>query len=263
MGMLRCRVNKKIFVLLVLLISGVAFVNGQVPISTATVVNTFPHDPNAFTQGLVFAQGQLYEGTGRNGQSSLRRVALGSGEILQRSNLNARYFGEGITIKDGKVYQLTWQSQVGFVYDLKSFKLEKTFLLPGEGWGITHDGKHLIVSDGTAFLRFLDVTSLQEVSRLAVTLDGAPIDRLNELEFINGEVWANVWYTDMIVRIDPATGMVTSRLDLSGINQQRGTDDVLNGIAWDEDAQRLFVTGKLWSQLYEIKVDDKVEATVP
>lgn len=234
---------------------GLVPVQAAVPTYTATVIDTFPHDPNAFTQGLVIDEGQLYEGTGRNGQSSLRKVALETGEILQRTNLNARYFGEGITILNGKVYQLTWQTHLGFVYDLASFKVEKTFFLPGEGWGITHDGIHLIVSDGTAFLRMLDPATLTEVSRVEVKMDGLPLDRLNELEFIDGEVWANVWYTDAIVRIDPATGTVTGRIDLSNINQQRATDDVLNGIAWDAETGRLFVTGKLWPQLYEIKVE--------
>ena len=242
-------------VILLALIGSMLPVQAEVPLYTATVINTYPHDPNAFTQGLVFVDGELFEGTGRNGQSSLRKVALESGEILQRSNLNARYFGEGITILNGKVYQLTWQTQLGFVYDLASFKVEKTFFLPGEGWGITHDGTQLIVSDGTAFLRMLDPATLQEVSRVEVKLDGLPLDRLNELEYINGEVWANVWYTDAIMRIDPVTGTVTGRVDLSSINQQRATDDVLNGIAWDEKSDRLFVTGKLWSQLYEIKVE--------
>ena len=242
-------------IFLPLLLIGALAVQAAVPSYTATVVDTYPHDPNAFTQGLVVADGQLYEGTGRNGQSSLRKVALESGEILQRANLNARYFGEGITIMNGKVYQLTWQTQLGFVYDLASFKVEKTFFLPGEGWGITHDDTHLIVSDGTAFLRMLDPESLKEVSRVEVKMDGLPLDRLNELEYINGEVWANVWYSDAIVRIDPATGTVTGRVDLSAINQQRATDDVLNGIAWDEKSERLFVTGKLWSQLYEIRVE--------
>lgn len=241
--------------ILCLFLVGIVPVQAAVPTYTATVIDTFPHDPNAFTQGLVIEDGQLYEGTGRNGQSSLRKVALETGEILQRSNLNARYFGEGITILNGKVYQLTWQTHLGFVYDLASFKVEKTFFLPGEGWGITHDGTHLIVSDGTAFLRMLDPATLTEVSRVEVKMDGLPLDRLNELEFIDGEVWANVWYTDAIVRIDPATGVVTGRIDLSNINQQRATDDVLNGIAWDEESKRLFVTGKLWSQLYEIKVE--------
>jgi glutamine cyclotransferase len=226
----------------------------EVPVSTVRVVNTYPHDPNAFTQGLVFLDGELYEGTGRNGESSLRRVALDSGELLQRRNLGALYFGEGITIMNERVYQLTWQSQLGFVYDRTTFELQKTFFLPGEGWGITHDGTNLIVSDGTAQLRFLDPETQQEVKRITVTEDGLPVNRLNELEYINGEVWANVWYTDFIVRIDPATGQIRSKLDLTGLHPTRGADDVLNGIAWDASAERLFVTGKLWSSLFEVEV---------
>jgi len=225
-----------------------------VPVQKIAVVASYPHDPAAFTQGLVFEDGFLYEGTGRTGQSSLRRVALDSGEVLQRSNLGARYFGEGITILNDRIYQLTWQSHIGFVYAQDSFKQEQTFFLPGEGWGITHDGTYLIVSDGTTNLRFLDPQTFKEVKRVAVTEAGLPLDRLNELEFINGEVWANVWYTDFIVRIDPASGKVIAKLDLSGLYQSRGIDDVLNGIAWDAAGERLFVTGKLWPALYEVRV---------
>ncbi len=227
-----------------------------VPVRQVEVVASYPHDPDAFTQGLVFDDGFLYEGTGRNGQSSLRRVALDTGEILQRSNLGARYFGEGITIMDGRIYQLTWQSHIGFVYAQDSFRQEQTFFLPGEGWGITHDGTHLIVSDGTSALRFLDPASFKEVKRIEVTEAGQPLDRLNELEYIDGEVWANVWYTDFIVRIDPATGQVKSKLDLSGLYQTRQPDAVLNGIAWDAEGRRLFVTGKLWPALYEVRVSE-------
>ncbi|MGV3590328.1 MAG: glutaminyl-peptide cyclotransferase [Gammaproteobacteria bacterium] len=230
-----------------------------VPVATVEVVQTYPHDPDAFTQGLVIFDGELYEGTGRNGQSSLRRVALDTGEVLQRRNLGSMYFGEGITIMNGRVYQLTWQSQLGFVYDRASFDLQKTFFLPGEGWGITHDGTHLIVSDGTAQLRFLDPETQKEVKRITVTEDGLPLNRLNELEFIDGEVWANVWYTDYIVRIDPQTGRINSKVDLGGLHPTRGADDVLNGIAWDAEAQRLFVTGKLWSALYEVKIVEPAE----
>jgi glutaminyl-peptide cyclotransferase len=244
-------------VLAALLALGSIAACAEVPVFTARVVNTFPHDPDAFTQGLVALNGELYEGTGRNGQSSLRRVALETGDVLQRRNLGPLYFGEGITIMGERIYQLTWQSQLGFVYDRASFDLQKTFLLPGEGWGITHDGTHLIVSDGTADLRFLDPQTQAEVKRVAVTEDGMPLDRLNELEYIDGEVWANVWYTDFIVRIDPATGNVVSKLDLSGLHMQRGADDVLNGIAWDAATDRLFVTGKLWSALYEIELVDE------
>jgi glutamine cyclotransferase len=234
--------------------------HADVPVYEVRVLNTFPHDPDAFTQGLTVHRGELYEGTGRNGASSLRQVDLASGEILQRRNLASRYFGEGITILGDQVFQLTWQSQLGFVYDLASFDLQKTFFLPGEGWGITHDGSRLIVSDGSAFLRFLDPDTLRETSRVQVTENGQPVDRLNELEYIDGEVWANVWYTDTIVRIDPATGVINSKLDLGALHRQRGTDDVLNGIAWDADNERLFVTGKLWPNLYEIEV---VDATSP
>lgn len=228
----------------------------DVPVYKIEVINTFPHDPAAFTQGLAFHGGHLYEGTGRNGESSLRKVDLLTGDVQQKTMLPIQHFGEGITIFGDKVYQLTWQTHLGVVYDLATFKQVQSFYLPGEGWGITHDGSRLIVSDGTSFLRFLDPGTLREVSRIQVTEEGTPLDKLNELEFVDGEVWANVWYTDYIVRIDPGTGQVVGKLDLSGLNQQRSTDDVLNGIAWDADSGRLFVTGKLWSQLYEIKVSE-------
>ena len=234
----------------------------EVPVYKIEVVNTWPHDAAAFTQGLTWYQGNLYEGTGRNGQSSLRMVDLETGELLKRQNLAQRFFGEGIAIIDERVYQLTWQSHMGFVYDLDSFEQQKTFFLAGEGWGITYGNDALIVSDGSAFLRFLDPETLQQESRVQVTLNGNPVQSLNELEFINGEVWANVWYQDVIVRIDPQTGNVNSIVDLSGLYPQRKSrDEVLNGIAWDEEGQRLFVTGKLWSSLFEITVvdDDQVE----
>jgi len=247
MNLLRC-------VAAVLLVQMATFACAEVPVYKVEVVKSYPHDPAAFTQGLVFLDGALYEGTGRNGESSLRKVELATGSVQQQLKLPAQHFGEGITVLNGKVYQLTWQTHVGFVYDLAGFRQLQSFYLPGEGWGITHDDSRLIVSDGTANLRFFDPATLKETGRVPVTEDGKPLDRLNELEFINGEVWANVWYTDSIVRIDPATGKVTGKLDLSGLHQQRGSDDVLNGIAWDEAGQRLFVTGKLWNALYEIKV---------
>lgn len=241
---------------LLLLALAASFAHGAVPVKNVEVINTYPHDAKAFTQGLVSINGVLYEGTGRNGESSLRKVELATGTVQQRAMLPAQHFGEGITVLNNKVYQLTWQTHVGFIYDLNSFKQVQSFYLPGEGWGITHDGKQLIVSDGTANLRFLDPLTLKETGRVQVSEDGKPLDKLNELEYINGEVWANVWYTNFIVRIDPATGVVKSKLDLSDLNQSRSTDDVLNGIAWDAESQRLFVTGKLWSQLYEIKVKE-------
>jgi glutamine cyclotransferase len=216
-----------------------------VPVSKVEVVESYPHDNTAFTQGLVFINGSLYEGTGRNGASEVRKLDLTTGKVQQQTKLPAQHFGEGITVLEGKVYQLTWQTHLGFVYDLATLKQLKSFYLPGEGWGITHDGKQLIVSDGTASLRFFDTTTLK---------DGKPLDKLNELEFINGEVWANVWYSDFIVRINPESGAVVGKLDLTGLHTQRSADDVLNGIAWDADGKRLFVTGKLWSTLYQIQL---------
>ena len=231
-----------------------AAVLADTPVQQIEVIAEYPHDPAAFTQGLVIHKGALYEGTGRNGESALRLLDLETGEVLKRENLSSRYFGEGITILGDKLYQLTWQSHLGFVYAVDTLKLEKNFFLPGEGWGITHDGKELIVSDGTAMLRFIDPQTLKETRRVAVTQDGLPVNRLNELEYINGQVWANVWYTDTIVRINPANGQIVARIDLTILNQGRGSDDVLNGIAWDAENERLFVTGKLWPKLYEIRV---------
>ncbi|MGA0934036.1 MAG: glutaminyl-peptide cyclotransferase [Pseudohongiellaceae bacterium] len=221
------------------------------------IVKTYPHDDNAFTQGLVIHDGKLYESTGRNGQSGIRLVDLESGDLLERKNLASRFFGEGITILNDKIYQLTWQAQLGFVYDLDTFVQEKSFYVPGEGWGITDDGEQLIMSDGTPELRFLDPETLQETHRVQVTANGTPITYLNELEYINGEVWANVWYQDIIVRIDPATGNVTGVVNLMGLHPERRTrDEVLNGIAWDEATGKIYVTGKLWSALYEITVTE-------
>lgn len=220
------------------------------------VVAAYPHDPMAFTQGLAVANGRLYEGTGRYGASSIRRVDLETGRVEQRRELNARYFGEGITILDGRLYELTWRAGLGIVYDLESFDLLETFRYPGEGWGLANDGERLILSDGTSTLRFLDPESFEELGRVTVREDGTPLDRLNELELVDGEVWANVWYEDRIVRIDPETGEVLGALDLSRLYpaSQRGSEAVLNGIAYDAEADRLFVTGKNWPQLFEIEV---------
>lgn len=226
-----------------------------VPILETEVVNSFPHDPRAFTQGLVIADGELFESTGRNGASSLRRVGLEAGEILQRHNLEQRYFAEGITVLDERIYQLTWRANALFVYDRDNFTLLDSYYLPGEGWGLTDDGERLIVSDGTEVLRFLDPSSGKETGRVSVSYRGEALRNLNELEYINGEVWANVWYQDAIVRIDPETGQVNSVLNLSGLNPvPENREAVLNGIAWDKDNERLFVTGKLWPKLYEIRV---------
>jgi len=242
---------------LVLLLPAKQLLAEEIPNYAAEILNIYPHDSAAFTQGLTVYDGQLYEGTGQYGESTLRRVDLESGELLQRHNLESSYFGEGITVMDDKIYQLTWRSNVGFVYELDTFNQLGSFYLPGEGWGITHDGEHLIVSDGSAYLRFLDPETLQEVSRLEVRDAQGAVNNLNELEYINGEVWANIWYRDYLVRIDPQSGVVNSLVDLSNLNSNRRRfDDVLNGIAWDAENERLFVTGKLWPRLYEIRVLD-------
>lgn len=231
------------------------FSSAEIPVYQAEIVQQYPHDPNAFTQGLVFADGKLYEGTGQRGQSALRLLDLETGELLQSNNMERRYFGEGITILGDKIYQLTWVSNVGFVYDKDSFTQLSSFYVPGEGWGITHNNEYLIVSDGSSYLRFFDTESLSEVKRIQVTDELGAVGNINELEYINGEIWGNIWYQDYIVRIDPNTGEVNSRVDLTGLyTARRNRDAVLNGIAWDADNARLFVTGKLWPNLYEIKV---------
>jgi glutamine cyclotransferase len=225
--------------------------------STYQVINAYPHDPTAWTQGLVYVDGQLYEGTGGNGASTLRRVDLETGNILQSYALPDEYFGEGITVLGERVIQLTWQSRVGFVYARDSFALLDTFSYPGEGWGLTHDGQQLIMSDGTATLRFLDPETFAEVGRITVTDNGQAVHNLNELEYVRGEIYANVWQGDRIARIAPATGNVVGWIDLTGLLQaedRRAPVDVLNGIAYDARQDRLFVTGKLWPRLFEIKL---------
>ena len=223
------------------------------------VVRSYPHDSEAFTQGLEFADGFLYESTGLNGRSSIRKVALGTGDVVQRRAVGAEHFGEGITIWQDKLFELTWQSQLALVYDRRTFQPLRTFSYSGEGWGLTHDGTSLIMSDGTAALRFLDPVTFRERRRVTVTDGGAPVKELNELEFVRGEVWANVWTTDFIVRVDPATGRVTGWIDLRGLlpPNQRAGDAVLNGIAYDAPNDRLFVTGKLWPRLFEIKLNKR------
>jgi glutamine cyclotransferase len=231
---------------------------GQVPVYSYEVVNSFPHDPNAFTQGLVWEDGLLYEGTGLNRRSSLRKVDLETGKVLQSQPLAGQYFGEGIVIWGERIYQLTWQSEVGFVYDKDSFSQLSTFTYPTEGWGLTHDGKRLIMSDGTFVLYFRSPDSFAEIGRIHVMDGSRPIVRLNELEYVEGEVFANIWQTDRIARIDPDTGAVVGWIDLTGLlpPQDRAGQqvDVLNGIAYDDANDRLFVTGKLWPKLFEIRL---------
>ena len=223
---------------------------------TYEIVNTFPHDPAAFTQGLIFLDGTLYEGTGLNGKSSLRRVTLESGEVRQQHNLETRFFGEGIVGFEQRIIQLTWRSQLAFVYDRDSFELLNQFTYTTEGWGLTHDGQRLIMSDGTATLYFRDPETFVETGRIEVHNDSQPVARLNELEYIEGEIFANIWQTDYLARIAPDSGEVLGWIDLTGLLSptQRRHTDVLNGIAYDPQNKRLFVTGKWWPYLFEIKL---------
>ena len=220
------------------------------------VVREYPHDPEAFTQGLIFRDGFLYESTGQTGRSSVRKVRLETGEVVQRHMLANEYFGEGLTDWGDQLLQLTWVTNVGFVYDLASFKEIRRFNYVGEGWGLTHDGTRLIMSDGTPNLRFLDPATFDEQSRLNVRDHNGSVDDLNELEFVKGSVYANVWLTERIAIIAPDTGVVTAWVDLAGLRPRQGPpgDDVLNGIAYDAAGDRLFVTGKLWPRLFEIRL---------
>ncbi len=222
------------------------------------VIHVYPHDPNAFTQGLIYLDGHLYESTGMNGRSSLRMVDLASGKVLQNYNLPADDFGEGLTDWGSNLIQLTWVSHKAFVYDRFSFRLLRTFRYDGEGWGLTHNEKHLILSDGTDELRFLDPDSFRVVRKLKVVGEnGSKVQNLNELEYIRGEIYANVWETDEIVRISPKSGKILGRINLGGIidkHELHGNGAVPNGIAYDPATGRLFVTGKLWPKLFEINV---------
>jgi glutamine cyclotransferase len=221
---------------------------------TYNVVNVYPHDAAAFTQGLVFEDGVLYEGTGLYGQSTLRRVELETGNVTQLHSLSNSIFGEGITVLGDRIIQLTWKAGKGFVYDKNSFDVLQTFEYSTEGWGITHDGSRLIMSDGTATLYFLDPETLQITGQVEV-FDEEPVEELNELEYIDGKVYANVWHEDKIAVINPETGQVTGWIYLSGINNEENTgENVLNGIAYDTERDRLFVTGKKWSKIFEIEL---------
>ena len=220
------------------------------------VVNSYPHDREAFTQGLIFRDGFLFESTGLNGRSTVRKVRLESGEVLQRRTVDQQYFAEGLTDWGDRLLQLTWQSNIGLVYDLASFTLTSTFAYRGEGWGITHDSRRLIMSDGTPSLRFLDPVTFRETGRITVRDGAASVDELNELEFVKDRIFANVWQTDRIAMIDPESGAVTGWLDLKGLLTGRDASgaNVLNGIAYDSVRDRLFVTGKLWPRLFEIRL---------
>lgn len=221
------------------------------------VVRTYPHKRDAYTQGLVFENGFFYEATGLKGQSSIRKVQVGTGEVIQSFVVDPSIFGEGVTIFGDKIIQLSWQANVGFVYDKKTFQLLAKFNYTTEGWGLTNDGKRLIMSDGTNKLYFLDPETFVELDRISVYDDKGPVNQLNELEYIDGEIYSNIYQTDKIARIDPATGKVLSYIDLKGILPESDYDadtDVLNGIAYDFDNKKLFVTGKKWPKLFEIKL---------
>jgi glutaminyl-peptide cyclotransferase len=226
------------------------------PVAGYRVVHVFPHDPQAFTQGLEYVDGVLYEGTGLNGRSTIRKVRLENGEVLQVQKVDDQYFGEGITVWRNTLFELTWQSGVGLIYDRASLTRTGTFTYRGEGWGLTHDGSRLIMSDGTAALRFLDPATQKETGRIEVRDGAAPVASLNELEYVKGEILANVWQSNRIARIAPATGRVIGWIDLAGLLSPADAHgvDVLNGIAYDAAGDRLFVTGKLWPKLFEIRV---------
>lgn len=229
------------------------------PVFGYTVVHTYPHDRDAFTQGLQVVDGTFYEGTGLNGRSSIRRVKIETGEVLQKRDVPPQYFGEGITVRGTELFQLTWQTGVAFVYDRQTFAPKRQYKYTGEGWGLTQDKTMLIMSDGTEYLRFLDPATFTEKRRLRVMAAGQPLKNLNELELVKGEILANVWQTDYVARIDPSTGVVTGYIDFRGLltpREREGTD-VLNGIAWDEKSDRLFITGKLWPRVFEVRITRK------
>lgn len=230
----------------------------KTPVSGYTVVRSYPHDPKAFTQGLEYFDGFLYESTGLKGRSGVRKVEIESGKVVQEEKIHPQYFGEGLTIAQGKIFQVSWQDRQGFVYDAKTMKFIRNFTYFGEGWGLTHDVGGLVMSDGTSTLRFFETTRFQEKRRLKVMDGGVAIERLNELEMVRGEIWANVWETDYIVRISPKDGRVLGWINLKGLlgapNVKPSAEAVLNGIAFDAQKNRIFVTGKLWPRVFEISV---------
>ena len=231
-----------------------------VPVYSYTVMHAWPHDTRAYTEGLFYLHGYLYEGTGSVGQSFVRRVELQTGKVLQQTATpGPAFFGEGIVAWKDRLIELTWRGQQGFIFDLATLKPLARFSYPGEGWGLTSDGKHLLMSDGTPTLRLLDPETLQQVGRIDVTIDGKPLPNLNELEWVNGQIYANVWLTQRIARIDPSSGKVVGWIDLSGLwprpeDTPDPDNDVLNGIAYDTAGDRLFVTGKRWPHVYEIRL---------
>jgi glutaminyl-peptide cyclotransferase len=235
-----------------------AVAQAGIPEYTFDVVHTYPHDPAAFTEGLFYLNGFLYESTGLEEHSTIRKVRLESGRVVQKIDIPAQYFGEGIVNWKNQLVSLTWKSQVGFVFDLATLKQQRQFGYRGEGWALTQDGKQIIMSDGTPELRLLNPSTLKETGRITVTLAGKPLSNVNELEWVKGEIYANLWQTNWIVRIEPHTGAVVGLIDLTGLLSRSdfvpGQTDVLNGIAYDAKGDRLFVTGKNWPKLFEIRL---------
>jgi len=230
-----------------------------VPVYGYRVVHSYPHDTGAYTEGLFYRDGYLYESTGNVGESTIRKVDLATGQVLQQRELPPPDYGEGIVAWRNQLVELTWQSHKGYTYDLDSFRPTGSFRYPGEGWALTANDRHILMSDGTPTIRVLDPQTLSQVSAIFVTADGAPVQNLNELEWVNGQLYANVWLTSRIARIDPASGHVVGWIDLTGLGPKSDetfdpTNDVLNGIAWDAQGKRLFVTGKRWPKVYEIEL---------
>jgi glutamine cyclotransferase len=246
-------------VLLLACAANIASAQDNVPIYGYQVVHTYPHDTDAYTEGFFYLDGYFYEATGNVGASSIRKVDVNTGKVLQKMDLPPPDYGEGIVAWKNRLMELTWQSHHGFIYDLKTFKKLGQFDYPGEGWALTADNKHIYMSDGTATLRVLDPATLKQVGKIDVTAEGRPVINLNEVEWVKGEIYANVWLTHVIVRIDPATGKVVGVINLTGLGPKPGdtvdpSNDVLNGIAYDAAHDRLFVTGKRWPLIYEIKL---------
>ena len=227
------------------------------------IVQSYPHDPRAFTEGLVYVDGVLYESTGIKGHSTLRVIDPKTGIITRHIDVPDTYFGEGITVWQNQLIQLTWQDHIGFVYDRSSLRLLQTFHITGERWGLTQDGRSLIMSDGTPTLHFLDPHTFRETRRLQVTENGTPVQKVNELEYIHGEIFANIWFSDRIIRISPQTGKVLGWLDLSTLlpaSERTDSNAVLNGIAYDAKTNHLFLTGKLWPRIFEIELTPSVKS---
>ena len=252
-----CLFRLAAFALILAICSPLSAKSSETPVYGYRIVNTYPHNTESFTQGLVIDNGTLYEGTGLNGRSAISIVDITTGDTIKSEKLAGKYFGEGITIVDDKIVQLTWRAQKGFVYDKSTLKPIKTFKYQTQGWGITYDGKHIIMSDGTDMLYFMDPRTYKVRGKLEVYDRGGKVSRLNELEYIDGKIYANVWGTEKLAIINPKTGQVVAWVDLSGLltkEEKKSRIDVLNGIAYDKENQKLYVTGKLWPKLFEIEI---------